>query len=220
MEQFTNGGDQQGGDRNQRNQRGRGRGRGRDSNNNNRRGDHQQQQQQQQAPMMFPPGAMPMFFAPGPNGQPQPFFPQQQQQMFPFSQQPGFPPHMAQAQQQQQQQPPQLPSKPSESGLCKYATECKNAYCKFAHPSPAASKESGLVLSDETCEKQISCEDAVRFFTFVLLCVQKKHTKTHGVPSHRTVPSHMSHRNRRTLLHPALLKKPSKLLSLSLSPTL
>lgn len=161
--QFMNGGNemQQQGGRGQRGGRGRGgRGGGRDKD-GNRRNDKQQQQ-----PMMFPQG-MPMFFAPGPNGQPQPFFPQASNQpgspsFFPFQQaggMPGFP----QAQQQQQQQA-SLPSKPSQEGLCKYATECKNAYCKFSHPSPAATKESGLTLSSEPCDRQLQCEDAVCLF--------------------------------------------------------
>lgn len=68
---------------------------------------------------------------------------------------PGFgpPPHMA-------QQPPRpLPSKPTNDALCKYGVDCHNPWCDMSHPSPVATKESGLVLSSEPCEKQIKCED-------------------------------------------------------------
>ena len=116
--------------------------------------------------------------------QQQQFIQQQQQQLFMMQQQlmqqqQGQPPNGVAPfgqpappfplPQQQQQGPPQvgvqpsltMPEKPLDEGLCKFGTECKFAYCKFAHPSPAATKESGLVLSAEPCEKQIDCDDPV-----------------------------------------------------------
>ncbi|BGP04818.1 mRNA-binding protein nab2 [Rhodotorula toruloides] len=52
-----------------------------------------------------------------------------------------------------------LPSKPLQEALCKHATECTKPACPYSHPSPVATKESGLVLSSEPCEKQLKCED-------------------------------------------------------------
>lgn len=99
---------------------------------------------QQQPPFSGPLGAMHVQ-----NGQQQnsPMFGQQQQQ-------------------QQQQRPPKpvkLPPRPTSEELCKYGVECKNAICRYSHPSPAATKESGLVLNKEGCEKGIDCDDKVNF---------------------------------------------------------
>ena len=66
---------------------------------------------------------------------------------------PGFPPAP---------QFPPVPTKPADDSLCKFGTECKNAYCRFSHPSPVATKDSGLVLSTEPCDKQLACENKVR----------------------------------------------------------
>ncbi|GAA6001727.1 hypothetical protein JCM10207_002285 [Rhodosporidiobolus poonsookiae] len=52
-----------------------------------------------------------------------------------------------------------LPSKPEQEALCKHGVECTKPQCPFSHPSPVATKESGLVLSSEACEKQLKCED-------------------------------------------------------------
>lgn len=54
-----------------------------------------------------------------------------------------------------------LPTKPEQEQICKHATECTKPPCPFSHPSPVATKESGLVLSSEACEKQLDCEDPV-----------------------------------------------------------
>ncbi|BGP12819.1 hypothetical protein JCM10213_008080 [Rhodosporidiobolus nylandii] len=52
-----------------------------------------------------------------------------------------------------------LPSKPEQEAICKHGVDCTKPQCPFSHPSPVATKESGLVLSSEACEKQLKCED-------------------------------------------------------------
>lgn len=52
-----------------------------------------------------------------------------------------------------------LPKKPELEAICKHGVECTKPQCGFSHPSPVATKESGLVLSSEACEKQLACED-------------------------------------------------------------
>lgn len=79
----------------------------------------------------------------------------------------GGPPQQQQQQQQTRQprtsKPPAppvvLPKKPELEAICKHGVECTKPQCGFSHPSPVATKESGLVLSSEACEKQLACED-------------------------------------------------------------
>lgn len=107
----------------------------------------QQIESMQRAGGFGPPnGQMPFFGFPG-----APF-------PFPFFPQPGFSGQMA-------PQPSFLqptPSAPTDEELCKFGVTCNNAYCKYSHPSPVATKESGLVLTKEACEQQLACEDKVR----------------------------------------------------------
>ena len=118
--------------------------------------------QQQMMPFSPGPGQPPqMAFFPYPGAPPQFMpFPQQNQQQFYNPQSPMSPGANFQAPQPPQQLPP-VPERPSNEALCKHGVECTNAYCRFAHPSPAASKESGLVLSSEPCQEQLACSDAV-----------------------------------------------------------
>ncbi|KAG8965285.1 hypothetical protein FRC03_000750 [Tulasnella sp. 419] len=51
------------------------------------------------------------------------------------------------------------PSRPLSPTLCKFATACTNAFCRYSHPSPVATVESGVVLSTEPCSKGLECED-------------------------------------------------------------
>ncbi|GAA5845655.1 hypothetical protein JCM11251_002080 [Rhodosporidiobolus azoricus] len=53
-----------------------------------------------------------------------------------------------------------LPGKPAQEAICKHGVDCSKPQCPYSHPSPVATKESGLVLSSEPCEKQLKCEDA------------------------------------------------------------
>ncbi|KAG6813514.1 hypothetical protein H0H92_010218 [Tricholoma furcatifolium] len=52
-----------------------------------------------------------------------------------------------------------LPERPQSPTLCKFSTKCTNAQCRYAHPSPVATTESGVVLSNEACEKGKDCQD-------------------------------------------------------------
>lgn len=93
---------------------------------------------------------------------------QQQQQPFPTQSADAHqafqqPPHAGQQQHQPRKlsKPVRLPDRPSSEELCKYGVDCRNAICKYSHPSPAATKESGLVLSKDVCEKNLECDDKV-----------------------------------------------------------
>ncbi|KAH9944768.1 hypothetical protein B0H21DRAFT_745748 [Amylocystis lapponica] len=52
--------------------------------------------------------------------------------------------------------PPERPQSPT---LCKYALKCTNPTCRYSHPSPVATAESGVVLSNDPCEKGKDCKD-------------------------------------------------------------
>ncbi|KAF8526052.1 hypothetical protein BU17DRAFT_83565 [Hysterangium stoloniferum] len=52
-----------------------------------------------------------------------------------------------------------VPERPGTPSLCKYALKCTNPQCKFSHPSPVATVESGVVLSTEFCPKGKNCKD-------------------------------------------------------------
>jgi nuclear polyadenylated RNA-binding protein NAB2 len=52
-----------------------------------------------------------------------------------------------------------LPERPQSPTLCKFGMKCTNAYCRYSHPSPVATPESGMVLSNEPCEKGKDCKD-------------------------------------------------------------
>ncbi|OAX42784.1 hypothetical protein K503DRAFT_709845 [Rhizopogon vinicolor AM-OR11-026] len=52
-----------------------------------------------------------------------------------------------------------LPERPQSPTLCKFGTKCTNSQCRYSHPSPVATAESGVVLSTEPCEKGKDCKD-------------------------------------------------------------
>ena len=60
-------------------------------------------------------------------------------------------------------QPPRpsfaTPERPQSPTLCKFSLKCTNAQCRWSHPSPVATPESGVVLSNEPCEKGKDCKD-------------------------------------------------------------
>lgn len=56
--------------------------------------------------------------------------------------------------------PGPIPEKPSSKALCRYSVGCSNARCPYSHPSPVADEQSGMVLSDESCEEGKKCKDA------------------------------------------------------------
>ncbi|EJT96742.1 hypothetical protein DACRYDRAFT_97521 [Dacryopinax primogenitus] len=43
--------------------------------------------------------------------------------------------------------------------LCKFGLKCTNPMCHYAHPSPVATVESGLVLSEEICPDGKNCKN-------------------------------------------------------------
>ncbi|KAH9922064.1 uncharacterized protein B0H18DRAFT_1105731 [Fomitopsis serialis] len=52
--------------------------------------------------------------------------------------------------------PPERPQSPT---LCKFGLKCTNALCRYSHPSPVATPESGVVLSNEACVNGKNCKD-------------------------------------------------------------
>ncbi|CDO78234.1 hypothetical protein BN946_scf184608.g4 [Trametes cinnabarina] len=52
--------------------------------------------------------------------------------------------------------PPERPQSPT---LCKFGLKCTNPICRYSHPSPVATPESGVVLSNDPCEKGKDCKD-------------------------------------------------------------
>ncbi|KAM6502522.1 hypothetical protein JOM56_002499 [Amanita muscaria] len=59
----------------------------------------------------------------------------------------------------QQRIPYALPERPQSPTLCKFGLKCTNPNCRYSHPSPVATAESGVVLSNEACEKGKDCKD-------------------------------------------------------------
>lgn len=59
----------------------------------------------------------------------------------------------------QQRIPYALPERPQSPTLCKFGTKCTNSQCRYSHPSPVATAESGVVLSTDACEKGKDCKD-------------------------------------------------------------
>lgn len=49
--------------------------------------------------------------------------------------------------------------RPSTPSLCKYGLKCTNPQCRYSHPSPVATAESGMVLSTEFCPQGKACKD-------------------------------------------------------------
>ncbi|KAG9030329.1 hypothetical protein FRB95_004114 [Tulasnella sp. JGI-2019a] len=52
-----------------------------------------------------------------------------------------------------------VPLRPLSPTLCKFVTNCNNPTCRYSHPSPVSTMESGVVLSTEPCEKGVNCLD-------------------------------------------------------------
>jgi nuclear polyadenylated RNA-binding protein NAB2 len=52
-----------------------------------------------------------------------------------------------------------VPERPLSPTLCKFASKCTNAHCRYSHPSPVATVESGMVLSNDPCEQGKDCKD-------------------------------------------------------------
>lgn len=52
-----------------------------------------------------------------------------------------------------------LPVRPSTPSLCKFGLKCTNPQCRYSHPSPVATAESGVVLSTEFCPQGRDCKN-------------------------------------------------------------
>ncbi len=52
-----------------------------------------------------------------------------------------------------------VPERPQSPTLCKFSLKCTNPHCRWSHPSPVATPESGVVLSNEACEQGKDCKD-------------------------------------------------------------
>ncbi|KAH9976202.1 hypothetical protein BGW80DRAFT_1291913 [Lactifluus volemus] len=52
-----------------------------------------------------------------------------------------------------------VPERPQSPTLCKFSLKCTNPQCRWSHPSPVATPESGVVLSNEACEQGKDCKD-------------------------------------------------------------
>jgi nuclear polyadenylated RNA-binding protein NAB2 len=52
-----------------------------------------------------------------------------------------------------------VPERPQSATLCKFGLKCTNVSCRWSHPSPVATPESGVVLSNEPCENGKNCKD-------------------------------------------------------------
>ncbi|TCD64561.1 hypothetical protein EIP91_003919 [Steccherinum ochraceum] len=51
------------------------------------------------------------------------------------------------------------PERPQSPTLCKFGLKCTNPICRWSHPSPVATPESGVVLSNDPCENGKNCKD-------------------------------------------------------------
>ena len=54
---------------------------------------------------------------------------------------------------------PAAPERPQSPTLCKFGLKCANPGCRYSHPSPVATPESGVVLSNDPCENGKNCKD-------------------------------------------------------------
>ncbi|KAJ3997820.1 hypothetical protein F5050DRAFT_1749355 [Lentinula boryana] len=52
-----------------------------------------------------------------------------------------------------------VPERPQSPTLCKFGLKCTNAHCRWSHPSPVATVESGVVLSNDPCENGKDCKN-------------------------------------------------------------
>ncbi|KAH7927458.1 hypothetical protein BV22DRAFT_1060945 [Leucogyrophana mollusca] len=88
-----------------------------------------------------------------------------------------------------------LPERPQSPTLCKFGTKCTNSQCRYSHPSPVATAESGVVLSTDACEKGKDCKDKDCIKSHVSPAVNNPGAETQKppVPSVTVTPSHTPH---------------------------
>lgn len=76
-----------------------------------------------------------------------------------------------------------LPERPQSPSLCKFGVKCSNAQCRWSHPSPVATGESGVVLSNDACENGKNCKDADCIKAHVSPAVLKPQTAGKSKPN-------------------------------------
>ncbi|KAI0941719.1 hypothetical protein AcW1_003529 [Taiwanofungus camphoratus] len=81
--------------------------------------------------------------------------------------------------------PPERPQSPT---LCKYGLKCTNPVCRYSHPSPVATAESGVVLSNEACENGKNCKDKDCIKAHVSPAVLNPNATEHIKPSTFVAP--------------------------------
>lgn len=72
------------------------------------------------------------------------------------------------------------PLRPLSPTLCKFVTNCNNPTCRYSHPSPVSSMESGVVLSTDPCEKGIECADKDCIYAHVSKAAKNAPSTTAG----------------------------------------
>jgi len=71
-----------------------------------------------------------------------------------------------------------VPERPQSPTLCKFGLSCTNAHCRWSHPSPVATAESGVVLSNDPCEQGKDCKDKDCIKAHVSPAVLKPHRQS------------------------------------------
>ncbi|CAA7260528.1 unnamed protein product [Cyclocybe aegerita] len=85
-----------------------------------------------------------------------------------------------------------LPERPQSPTLCKFGLKCTNAHCRYSHPSPVATAESGVVLSNDPCEKGKDCKDKDCIKAHVSPAVLNPKAE-HSTPAVSAPPPHVQH---------------------------
>ncbi|KAJ3511779.1 hypothetical protein NLJ89_g3899 [Agrocybe chaxingu] len=85
-----------------------------------------------------------------------------------------------------------LPERPQSPTLCKFGLKCTNAHCRYSHPSPVATAESGVVLSNDPCEKGKNCKDKDCVKAHVSPAVLNPKAE-HSIPAAAAPPPHVQH---------------------------
>ncbi|KAF9012508.1 hypothetical protein BDQ17DRAFT_1344035 [Cyathus striatus] len=86
-----------------------------------------------------------------------------------------------------------LPERPQSPTLCKFGLKCTNAHCRYSHPSPVATPESGVVLSNDPCEKGKDCKDKDCIKAHVSPAVLQPHAAEQPAPTPQPPVPHSSH---------------------------
>jgi nuclear polyadenylated RNA-binding protein NAB2 len=76
-----------------------------------------------------------------------------------------------------------VPERPQSPTLCKFGLKCTNPHCRWSHPSPVATLESGVVLSNDPCENGKNCKDKDCIKAHVSPATLKPHDTTAAPPA-------------------------------------